>query len=133
MKHLIFPFLILWGVGMAGCDETVQAQAGESFQINLGGHAELAGSPLKLSFVKVTEDSRCPKGVHCIWAGQVIAELHIEGKPALLTLPGGRDNAKAQTDSQGFRIELQAVNPYPEEGMDMNKAAYQATLKITRL
>ncbi|MCC6720661.1 MAG: hypothetical protein IT243_00550 [Bacteroidia bacterium] len=35
-------------------------------------------TPVKIKFIKITEDSRCPEGGNCIWAGQVIAEIIID-------------------------------------------------------
>jgi len=36
----------------------------------------------KIEFIEVLQDSRCPKGVHCIWAGEVVilVDLYEDGK-----------------------------------------------------
>ncbi len=34
-------------------------------------------NPIRLKFIKVTEDSRCPANARCIWAGEVVAEVEI--------------------------------------------------------
>jgi len=36
----------------------------------------------KIEFIEVLQDSRCPKGVHCVWAGEVVilVDLYKDGK-----------------------------------------------------
>lgn len=43
--------------------------------IQIGQSLELAPG-VHLKFLKVKEDSRCPQGVRCVWAGQAV--LHFE-------------------------------------------------------
>ncbi len=48
--------------------------AGQPFQMRPGGRVRLPGGEL-LQFVAVLDDSRCPPGVTCIWAGQATVQF----------------------------------------------------------
>jgi hypothetical protein len=41
-----------------------------SLTLKVGEAAQLAGGVLTLTFDEVTGDSRCPKDVDCVWAGE---------------------------------------------------------------
>ena len=56
---------------------TVNAQDEKSFVVGIGKEADFSGKRVtKVKFLEVTEDSRCPEGVDCFWAGN--ARLKIE-------------------------------------------------------
>ncbi|MDC8002515.1 hypothetical protein POV27_00500 [Aureisphaera galaxeae] len=81
---------------------------------------------VSITFVKVLEDSRCPKYVNCMWAGEVRVEVAIQekGKEATMhevTLGATDAVSKNKTfyKKEGYFIELMAVNPYPENEKEM--------------
>ena len=49
----------------------VQATLGEPFKLVLHQAAVFASEGLELRFEEVLEDSRCPPGMVCVWAGRV--------------------------------------------------------------
>ena len=48
------------------------------FAIELGKCQKMDG--VKITFLEVLEDSRCPKDVDCVWAGQARIKISIEEK-----------------------------------------------------
>ncbi|MEM7356642.1 MAG: hypothetical protein AAF657_37850, partial [Acidobacteriota bacterium] len=48
---------------------------GEPFQLAVDGKAQLQGENLDVRFIRVVGDSRCPRGVTCIWEGNAEIEL----------------------------------------------------------
>lgn len=77
----------------------------------------IAGEDLRMKFVEVSEDSRCPKDVTCIWEGRVTAviEISTDGSSQQLELsqPGLTD-APARETYEGYEITYR-VEPYPEK------------------
>ena len=47
------------------------AVLGEPFEIKIGKSVAISAQKLDVSFERVNEDSRCPKDVNCVWAGQI--------------------------------------------------------------
>jgi len=56
-------------------DSTPTVAAAEHIQLKVG--EKKPAGPLTLRLVRVLNDSRCPEGVMCVWAGTVEAELEI--------------------------------------------------------
>ncbi|MDR6403852.1 MULTISPECIES: hypothetical protein [Chryseobacterium] len=90
--------------------------------LNEGENKFLKEYQMNVTFKGISEDSRCPKGVNCIWAGVAVAQVEVMGvatRPMTLTLASldnkGRNYNKS-ADFNGFTISLAEVNPYPGDG-----------------
>ncbi|KAA2224138.1 hypothetical protein [Chryseobacterium sediminis] len=76
---------------------------------------------MNVTFKGVSEDSRCPEGVNCIWAGAALAQVEVMGtstRPMTLNLasidyPG--KNYRQSAEFNGYIITLQDVTPYPKQ------------------
>ena len=51
------------------------ARVKDGIFIKRGKEAKVEGEDLKIAFVSVAEDSRCPEGATCVWAGN--ARVHL--------------------------------------------------------
>jgi hypothetical protein len=118
------------GNGAGGIDSLAQMTApvdGKEFTLRQGDSIRLTGSQSTLYFLSVPEDSRCPSGVQCIWAGNAQASLQLDTTQfSLNTTVEPREAVVA-----GFRFSLVQLTPRPE-GSDTMPARYSATLKVTR-
>ena len=89
---------------------------------------------LRITFEGVTNDSRCPTGVQCMWAGDAAAAFTLEKPPAAAqqrTLhTNGRFEREITVDA--FVVRLDDVKPYPKEGATIAPADYRSTLVVTR-
>src|SRR6476646_1224216 len=74
-------------VSVASCatvDTAVVADPGAEFNLAVGKSATISDTDYRITFNRVTEDSRCPVDVQCVWAGDAKIELTI----ARATVPG---------------------------------------------
>ncbi len=76
-------------------------------------------------------ESRCPEGVVCVWAGQVTVsfDLHgaIEGKLQLASL-------LQPVDTVGnYAFRLVSVDPYPKYKQPLERSDYRITMKVDKL
>lgn len=75
---------------------------------------------MNVTFKGVSEDSRCPEGVNCIWAGVALAQVEVMGtstRPIILNLASGdfpARNYHQSTEFNGYTITLQDIAPYPK-------------------
>lgn len=93
-----------------------------------------------VTFQQVSEDSRCPKGVNCIWAGVAVADIQLMGiytRPVTLKLattdvPGRGYHNSAEFN--GYKITLTELTPYPSAGNDSQsmKGKYVATISVSK-
>lgn len=96
---------------------TLQAQS----IANLNYGTTIAIDEVDLEFVKLIEDSRCPKNVNCVRAGKavVLVKVYIEGnfieERQLEFYPSGFSNESVNTlfNSEGIRITGLNLMPYP--------------------
>ena len=89
---------------------------------------------LRITFEGVSDDSRCPTGVQCAWAGDAAAAFTLR-KPPAAALPrtlhtNGR--FERQVEYEGFVVRLEDIKPYPKDGVTIAPDAYRATLVVTR-
>ena len=121
---------------LAGCstDKDVKVNLGEEFSLNIGQTVLIVSENLEIEFIDVTEDSRCPKGVTCIWAGEVTAKVAINTRNSLdellLTEPGLTDFPPEQS-FHGYKLTYH-IEPYPQASVDIAKEEYRLHLKISK-
>jgi hypothetical protein len=105
----------------------------QDFDLSPGQTAVVDGGALTVSFEKVSEDSRCPTGVQCIWAGNgavtLTATTPSSGKHAVtLNTTLTPHSARAGT----YEVSLIGLNPYPTQGSRIDPASYVVTLHVIR-
>jgi hypothetical protein len=132
---IIVPLLLL--ATAAGASHlptaTRKASLNKEFTIKLGQRATIKN--LSLKFRNVQNESRCPTGVQCVWAGNAAIAIQISNKNThqmtaiLNTNPGVQPN---ELDYKGYKIRLVALNPYPKVDQKINDNDYAATLIVTK-
>lgn len=118
--------LALAALPLAGCATLFGAGATAVQTLKLGQTGDFG--PVSLTPISVDEDSRCPSGVRCIWAGQVRAKVLVE--------PAGADHTVFATLGQPLGIDggtllLEAVNPQRGSTAQIPPSHYRFTLRYT--
>lgn len=115
-------------------DISIQPQAillGEPIELRFGAEIKFADEPVTLKFTEVVEDSRCPIGVVCVWAGRCIVGLTLAqtgGDSQQFDLGVG-----ASADVLGYRVRLLAARPLPSERVPRPEdERYVLTLSVER-
>jgi hypothetical protein len=131
LASLAIVLLLSSCVGRLG---EVKARLGEEFSLHIGEIIVLTGEDLRIKFVEVSEDSRCPKDVTCIWEGRVIVVVEIskDGSPQQLKLsqPGLTDEP-AREIYKGYELTYE-VEPYPEKvAMEIAADEYRLLLVVS--
>ena len=95
----------------------------------------IRNSDYQISIVldSVLNDSRCPTGAQCIWAGNasvrfVYSSANNKVSFVLNTISSFR------TDSliDGYRIRMTKLTPYPELGVQIKQSDYKAEIEIKK-
>ena len=123
LTYLPFPTL----------EEPPTAPLNTPFPMKIGEKVDVDGGP-EIEFLRLEEDSRCPRGVNCIWAGQATIVLAItspDGNSNNVTLTGFNVKEKMETTLDGYTIRFQALRPHPKASQPANPADYLATLVVT--
>jgi hypothetical protein len=141
MGFILIPLIFVIGCS-SGPDARIKAGLGQEFNLPVGQTALINGENLLIKFDAVTADSRCPKGVQCIWAGEARCQTHFsfsnnDMAPAQLELvdSGGRVDGYSQatwiSNTGTYTINFR-LDPYPEAGKLIAKTDYTLIMMITR-
>jgi hypothetical protein len=131
MKFLMSSLLILslciapaWGKGK---------KLSEQFVLKPGAEARVRDEGLKITFVAVTQDSRCPEGATCIWQGN--ARVHLmaaKSKDECVEFDLNMGVTPTEYEFDGYRVALVQLTPAPSIHGMPKAGDYEATLVVTK-
>ena len=134
MTSAIFSFLLIFTTTLAqpgGLKK--EAALDEEFEIKLGQQVSIKHEGLRVSFTLVAEDSRCPEGVECIWAGNGKIVLRLSKQRRRAATMRLNTNLDPKTDDyRGYDVKLVKLSPYPKKDVPIKKKDYVATLVVSR-
>ncbi len=143
----VLPLLIIVNV-ICGCSgnsrrdgqshksEAVQAKLDTPITLTFNRIASVEDEKILIEFADLTEDSRCPVNVTCVWEGQVTVALNISiddtasGSISLTSRAGHEELALA--DINGYSIRLAKVEP-PKTQDEIDFSEYIITLIISKI
>ena len=111
----------------------LQANAQTARQIKLRVNAQKAvpASKLKIKFVSVIEDSRCPEGTNCIWAGNAKVQIKVGKAGGEMKTFELNSNSEPNTISfEGYEIKLINLEPHPKANVRINRNSYTAIFGV---
>src|ERR1041384_3056329 len=103
---LLFLALIL------GLAQASFAQAQNQMQLRVGQQKSVANGKVRVRFISVTEDSRCPADVDCVWAGNAKVKVQVwvrGGETKVFELSTNTREKGGQADA--YRVELVSLTP----------------------
>ena len=120
---------------LVACDESPTAPTvglNQEFVLGPGEVASVENTGLRIRFVGVRGDSRCPADAVCILGGDAVVGIEV------LSFGGGRHEYELHTGDlrpvvhEGFTIALVKLEPYPFSAQTVQPKDYRATLRVTR-
>ena len=119
-------------MSVALAEVRVSSENEQTARLRVGDVVQIDGSIAALTFKAVTRDSRCPKGVRCIRAGEAVVVLELrEGadETSTLTFDVPPDGGASQS-VRGYRIEILSLDPQAEADVEIAPRDYIATIGI---
>lgn len=119
---------------ISGCGKDERAM-GEEFTLHISETANIKGENLRIEFLEISEDSRCPRNVVCVWEGRVIAVIEVlkgeTSRDVELVEPGLTDTpAKTQFEEYEFAFR---ILPYPEDAEEpISPEDYRLMLTVNK-
>lgn len=128
-------------VGMLGACAPARASVGaagdqpagsaKTIVVANGQSARVEDTPLSITLEAIIDDSRCPEGVTCIWAGDVSARIRVDdGTHAPETATLSLNQPNGDTVHGDHRVTLTAVTPFPKADQKIDPRTYRATFRI---
>ncbi|WP_228445073.1 hypothetical protein [Chryseobacterium indoltheticum] len=113
---------------------------GKIIYFNEGENKFLPEFQMNVTFKNIAEDSRCPQGTQCVWAGVAVANVELmstTSRPMTFQFSTaevkGKDYHKTQSFN-GYTISLKELAPYPsaQEGTKSLSGKYKIAIEITK-
>jgi hypothetical protein len=137
-KFYIFLAILISFLLLGSCfDEEIEASFGQELVLSIGQTAVFENKDLKIKFVSVTSDSRCPKGVTCVWAGEAKCQILIGNDRSfsgfdLVETGGTTDYTQIYYQNGDNSIKLVfKLDPYPEKNKQIDISDYILMLTVT--
>ena len=137
MVRLMMLPVILAACGSGGSNAPTPPNPGlnEEFTLSPGQTVAVNGAKLSLTFEKVSEDSRCPTDVTCIWEGDAVVVLRIKLEAEEVTrevhTQGGEPRLR-KAPVGDYVVTLVRLDPEPRSTSPIEPSAYRATLLVAR-
>lgn len=112
----------------------VEAQTAPQASVRVGKEKKVARTNLKIKFVKLVEDSRCPTDANCIWAGSAKIQIKVTGKRgASKTFEINTGIAPQTATFEGYEIKLTDLTPKPATNIRINPEGYTASFEVKKM
>ena len=118
----------------AGCANRVTGPdvvAGTPFELKAGAAAALPNGS-RLTFERVSADSRCPMHAFCVWAGDATVAVTLKAPN------NAAEPCELHTQATGsqiafsdYTITLAGLAPYPRSSQSIQPADYSATFVVS--
>lgn len=128
----IFLTLILTLV--FGSIVSANAQTERTLKVRLNRQKSFAPGNLTIAFVSLVEDSRCPVGTDCIWAGNAKIKVKVSQRGGASKIFEMNTNVGPKGDIfEGYAINLVELTPVPQSNVKIDQNSYEAVFSISRL
>jgi hypothetical protein len=129
MKKLIAGMLF---VVLAASAMPAFAKRANEVQVQINKEVTATGG-LKIAFIELVEDSRCPADVQCVWAGNAKIKVRVtkNGKSQLLELEMVTKGMKPNFGN--YRLTLKALSPELRSNVRINRNGYVATIEVKKV
>ena len=130
IPSLALLIIIGWTYQPTGVKEV---QLNREFDLKVGQEGLIKAEGLRIEFNSVIEDSRCPAGVTCIWAGNAKISVNlIKGKNRSAAIELNTGLEPTHHAYSGYEVRLVKLNPYPKADENIDKKDYVATLLVCK-
>ena len=118
------------------CDENAPTgptvPLNQEFSLAPGEVATIQDTSVRIEFVGVSGDSRCPADALCIQGGDAIVHIRTSGDLAREYDMHTGDEQRAVIQHGNVRIALINLQPYPFSSRTIQPGEYRASLRVTR-
>ncbi|WP_299674128.1 hypothetical protein [uncultured Dokdonia sp.] len=130
--RILFVFISFCAFAKAQNTSPAIAVNPVSYKLGIGEHQQI--NAVEITFLEVIEDSRCPKDVNCVWAGQAKIKVRVKEKgeesieKEVIFDASGKSNTLYVSDK--FVIKAVRLSPYPETSTAISNRVYYLELQV---
>lgn len=103
---------------------------GQSVSLKPGEAAQSADGSLRFGFEAVTTDSRCPRNVQCVWAGNAVVRIWLQRGSGAREVRELHSSTGSTREGPDTGLRLERLDPVPVAGQELPPRNYIATLAL---
>jgi hypothetical protein len=110
------------------------AASADNVSLRVGQQRTAVRGDIRVRFVSIVEDSRCPVGTNCVWAGNAKVRVRVTdrfGKTA--TVEMNTTMGQKGVHFGGYAINLKSLTPLPRPRGRLTPSRYTAVFSVERL
>ena len=131
---LLLVSLAWTACSVAGPAPMKTVAADQAFGLQVGESVQLAGDGLQVGFDSVVSDSRCPKGVQCIRAGEAVVRLWTQrGAGSRQTFDVQLPPIQGMAGAAPDQVQVLRRDPAPVGERPIVASTYTLTLQLHSL
>lgn len=133
---ILFAAIILGGAQIANAQvdgpyDKDPTTTGQSVTLGVNQSKRLFDRKLTVKVLAVLEDSRCPKDVNCIQAGNAKVRVAVrKGTETSKIIDLDLNAGETWVSFENYKITLNALSPYPATAAPIKRSKYIATLTV---
>lgn len=131
MKIRVFLSLIVV-LTIQAADAAPQFPSESCVSIQVGISKTDTKSRIKVTFVEMVEDSRCPADVTCVWAGNAKIRIQVSKTGRSKNIDLNSTLANEDNTFAGYTFKLVKLTPEPRSNIRINKNGYIATISLIK-
>lgn len=126
---LILPLLLI------ACQGDVAPRLGKEFVLK-HGETTVLDEQLTVKLVSITNESRCPAHLRCVWQGNAQVNLKVNkagAAPSVVSVNTvGMRKYPRMAKYHEYKIELTGLAPHPKDNKPIPQPTYAASLLISK-
>lgn len=128
MRILTAVLLVLFGFGAFSA---VSAKQPDHVSVKIHEVAS-AKRGIRIKFVELVDDSRCPTDTNCVWAGNAKIKVRVtkNGRSKDMELNSGLD--PKEVVFAGYSFRLVGLTPEPRSNIRINRNGYVAKIEVKK-
>ena len=129
MKILTAVLLVLFSFGAL---TAVSAKQPDRVSVKIHEAASAKGG-IRIKFVELVDDSRCPTDTNCIWGGnaKIMVRVTKNGRSKDLELNTGLE--PKEVVFAGYSFRLVGLTPEPRTNIRINRNGYVAKIEVKKV
>ena len=105
----------------------------KSFTLKVEQEKVVPGTRIKVKFIELIEDSRCPTDVQCVWAGNAKIKLRFSKGSSEETVELNTFIKPKSVEFGGYKFSLMGLAPRPRSNIRISRLGYTVALTAKRL
>jgi hypothetical protein len=110
----------------------ILARQPQGVRVKVGNSSVEKRSRIKVEFLEMMDDSRCPIDTTCIWAGNAHIKIHVSKNGKSKTMELNSTVKNSDSTFAGYEFKLAALTPVPRSNIRIDRNGYVATISMTK-